>query len=99
MSPFRINFKPYGLIVITIVLLLFFQIFPTQSSMKNQSDPSPYAANLIAHAGGVIDGYLGTNSLEALKESARLGYSIIEVDIMTTSDGKFVLNHDWNYAK
>ena len=51
----------------------------------------------VAHAGGMIDGYTITNSLEALHESARRGYNLIEVDIVRTADGKFVLSHLWEY--
>lgn len=51
--------------------------------------------NLVAHGGGTVEGYQGTNSLEALSESAESGYKFIEVDIIKTSDGKFVLAHDW----
>ena len=51
----------------------------------------------VAHAGGMINGYTVTNSLEALNESVRRGYNLIEVDIVRTTDGKFVLSHVWEY--
>ena len=67
-------------------------------------NPQAYAANTevgtgeleyIAHAGGSYLGYVGSNSMEALIESAERGYNLIEVDIMRTSDGRYILNHDW----
>ena len=51
---------------------------------------------LVAHAGGAIEGFGETNSLEALHNSARLGYQLIEVDFLPTSDGIIVLNHNWD---
>ena len=60
-----------------------------------------YAADIeieyIAHAGGVSLGYLISNSMEALIDSAERGYKLIEVDIMITTDGRYILNHDWEY--
>ena len=52
---------------------------------------------LVAHAGGAIDGFGGTNSLEALFNSAAVGHLYIEVDFITTEDGEIVLNHDWQF--
>ena len=52
---------------------------------------------LVAHAGGQINGYADSNSLEALQASASLGFRYIEADMITTSDGKIVLNHNWNH--
>ncbi|MCL2415588.1 MAG: hypothetical protein FWD01_02140 [Defluviitaleaceae bacterium] len=51
---------------------------------------------LIAHAGGGIDGYPGSNSLEAMQNSGALGFRYIELDMLPTTDGKILLNHDWN---
>ena len=49
----------------------------------------------IAHAGGIIDNNTYTNSKEALDLSYKNGLRIFELDIITTSDGKFVAAHDW----
>ena len=49
----------------------------------------------IAHAGGEIDGAVYTNSLEALSRSYERGFRLFELDILETSDGKFVAAHDW----
>ncbi len=54
----------------------------------------------IAHAGGGIKGYKYTNSLEALNENYNNGFRLFELDIIKTSDGKYVAAHDWkNWAK
>jgi glycerophosphoryl diester phosphodiesterase len=49
----------------------------------------------IAHAGGQIDGYICTNTLEALDNSYKIGFRLFELDIIKTSDDRFVAAHDW----
>ena len=49
----------------------------------------------IAHAGGAIDGNLYTNSREALLQAIQAGFRLIELDLITTSDGHLVAAHDW----
>lgn len=49
----------------------------------------------IAHAGGKIDNHIYTNSLEALNANYAKGFRLFELDIQTTSDGKFVAAHYW----
>jgi hypothetical protein len=53
----------------------------------------------IAHAGGVIDNYSYTNSLEALDENYKKGFRLFELDISKTSDGQYVAAHDWGHWK
>jgi len=53
----------------------------------------------IAHAGGTIDEYTYTNSLEALNLSYSKGFRIFELDILKTKDGKYVAAHDWKKWK
>lgn len=50
---------------------------------------------LIAHAGSALDGWQGSNSLEAMENAVELGFRYIELDMLTTSDGQIVLNHNW----
>ena len=50
---------------------------------------------LIAHAGGVVDGYVYTNSHEALARAAENGYRYIEFDFLFTSDSVLVAAHSW----
>ncbi|MEZ4796837.1 MAG: sulfatase-like hydrolase/transferase [Flavobacteriaceae bacterium] len=60
----------------------------------------------IAHAGGMIDKYIYTNSLEALNLNYEKGFRLFELDIQKTTDGVFVAAHSWddwismvNYSK
>jgi len=53
----------------------------------------------IAHAGGKIDDFNYTNSLEALNNSYKNGLKLFELDIIKTSDGHFVAAHDWKHWK
>lgn len=50
---------------------------------------------LVAHAGGAVYGFRLTNSLEALDNAYENGFRLIELDFERTSDGKYVLLHDW----
>ena len=52
-------------------------------------------SRLVAHAGGAAYGFVGTNSLQALQQSAARGFSLIEIDLITSSDNYIVLNHSW----
>ena len=49
----------------------------------------------IAHAGGIIDGYTYTNSLEAVENAINNGINYIELDLSITSDGYLVASHGW----
>lgn len=50
---------------------------------------------LIAHAGGEVDGRAYTNSREALEKSVSAGYRYIEFDFLFTADSILVATHDW----
>ncbi len=50
----------------------------------------------IAHAGGMIEGNIYTNSLEALDTNYKRGFRLMELDIQKTRDNKYVAVHDWN---
>jgi molybdopterin-guanine dinucleotide biosynthesis protein len=68
-----------------------------RSKWVNFSPPS--ADKFIAHAGGAIEGYLSTNSLEAMNLSYSKGCKLFEVDIVETSDSKLFAAHDWRFYK
>lgn len=53
----------------------------------------------IAQAGGAIDGYIHTNSLEALNKNYDLGAKYFELDLNLTSDNKIVAVQDWQSWK
>ncbi len=58
--------------------------------------PSPRAEGkliLVAHRGGVVDGEHSENSLKAMEEAIRRGYSHVEVDARCTKDGHVVCFH------
>ncbi|MFD2823286.1 sulfatase-like hydrolase/transferase [Lacinutrix iliipiscaria] len=59
------------------------------SRLKNDKN------RFIAHAAGEIDGLTYTNSLEALDLNYAKGFRLFELDIIKTSDDKFVAAHDW----
>jgi len=66
------------------------------SQYINVKEPVPWIEHkLIAHALGDIDNFTYTNSYEALEESIKEGYKLIEADIILTSDNQLVLRHDW----
>ena len=58
-----------------------------------------YTKFFIAHAGGAIDDLFYTNCLEALDLSYSKGCKLFELDLITTSDGKIVAAHHWEYYK
>ena len=51
----------------------------------------------IAHGGGKIDGFVYTNSLEALNENYKKGFRLFELDIIETKNNKYVAAHDWSH--
>lgn len=53
----------------------------------------------IAHAGGEIERFTYTNSLEALNKSYQDGFRIFELDIIKTRDNVYVAAHDWKQWK
>lgn len=66
---------------------------------KNFESYKKDTLRFIAHAGGVIDDLRYTNSLEALNKSYQNGFRLFELDIIETSDNKFVAAHDWEFWK
>lgn len=57
----------------------------------------PLDMRYIVHAGGEIDGYDLTNSMDALENSYQMGNRFIEIDFSYSSDMYHVCIHDWNY--
>lgn len=56
--------------------------------------PTTKGGYLVAHRGGVVDALRGENSLAAMDEAIRRGYSHVEVDLRSTRDGVLVCLHD-----
>ena len=51
---------------------------------------------LIAHAGGSLNGKTYLNSIAALDANYARGFRSFEVDLQRTSDGEIVCVHDWS---
>ncbi len=51
---------------------------------------------LVAHRGGVVDRERSENSLKAMEEAIRRGYTHLEVDVRCTRDGHVVCFHERN---
>ena len=74
-------------ISVILCLLPMFLSCVTQESVSHKE--------YIAHAGGGIDGYIYTNSLEAMQQAAKNGYRYIELDLLLASDSVLVAAHSW----
>lgn len=59
--------------------------------------PEVEGTHYIAHAGGTIEGYRYSNSLEAVREALRHHIDYIELDLCFTADSQLVAWHDWNW--
>lgn len=66
---------------------------PTTGEPQEKNNVPP---PLIAHAGGAIYGYRLSNSLEAINNAYANGFRHIELDFECTTDGEYVLIHDWD---
>ncbi len=67
------------------------------TSSKNYELYKKDTLRYIAHAGGIIDGFTYTNSMEALDLSYSKGFRLFELDILKSSDGEYVAAHDWEH--
>ncbi|MBE8232158.1 MAG: hypothetical protein HAW67_00370 [Endozoicomonadaceae bacterium] len=75
---------------------IYFNLRTAISNDKNNIRNLIRDCNLIAHAGGGIDGHKYTNSLQAVENAIDNGHRIIELDLIKTSDGNIVAVHDWD---
>lgn len=69
-----------------LLLPLLFSCVTQEKNVKRE---------LIAHAGGAVEGYVYTNSLEALQHAVDNGYKYIEVDLIMSADSVLVAAHSW----
>ncbi|MCU7835971.1 MAG: sulfatase-like hydrolase/transferase [gamma proteobacterium symbiont of Taylorina sp.] len=78
--------------------LLNFNLFETLEQQNiNANLYGKDNRRFIAHAGGSIDNYKYTNSLEALNFNYKNGFRLFELDIIKTSDNIYVAAHDWDH--
>ena len=97
--------KRYLLYIISALFLcglgLLFFLLPSTTPVSESESETRAAGTpreqlaLVAHAGGAVSGYVYSNALEALEESAAYGITYIEIDFMPTTDGEIVLTHVW----
>ncbi len=95
MKKFFVVLSVAFVLIIIVAAILF-----AEPLYKNIQDTEPYPFyngpyNLIAHGGGAIDGKVYSNSLEAVEESINAGMKFVEIDLIKTSDGKYISGHDW----
>lgn len=75
--------KLFNLVLpIYVCSFVTFTLFLSTSCSSNEYQN----IELIAHAGGEIDGHIYTNSLEPVQQSIKRGYKFIELDLALTSD-------------
>ena len=67
--------------------------------LKNPQTKKINIDRIIAHAGGEVEGFIYTNSLEALNSNYSHGMRYFELDLKETSDGVYVGVHDWGEWK
>lgn len=77
------------------IIIIIFLIVPLYRSFS-PTTPSYESPILIAHAGGCIDGFQYTNSIEATLNSINNGFNAFELDLLLSSDSIIVAAHDWN---
>ncbi|MCL2563629.1 MAG: hypothetical protein FWE08_06300 [Oscillospiraceae bacterium] len=84
-------FKLFGCL---LIILLLAACAPAAA----EEEPAPrwfdHGHHLVAHSMGALDGYLGSNSLEAFLQNYALGHRIFEVDFQISADGELVTIHE-----
>lgn len=68
-------------------------------SFQNGTDWHETKPTYIAHAGGEWQGLMVSNALEAIESSMANGTYMMELDFLRTSDGHYVLAHDWGSVR
>lgn len=73
------------------------EIDQLKSLVLSQSKGAPIPVprkKIIAHRGTAVSGIAPENSLDAYMFSARAGYTLVETDVLKTSDSQYVIMHD-----
>ena len=94
----RVNYSKYSIENVSNILKYKYKK-ALHIETKHYKEYVKDTSRFIAHAGGMINGEIYTNSLEALNKNYSKGFRKFELDILETSDGKFVSFHDWNKWK
>lgn len=87
-------------LLLFILILLLLILFYIKSIFVSSNNLEFTKHKFIAHAGGGINDITYSNSEEAVNNSIKSGYKLIELDLLETSDGFIVAAHDWiNFKK
>ena len=94
-------------LIIALIFFVLLSLFFYNKSNKNNFRYDNQILQLfnqqqykfIAHAGGGIDEYTYTNSLESVNLSISKGYKLIEIDLRETKDKHFVGVNTWKKYK
>lgn len=78
----------YSIVLITMLLFIPAQTTYARSHWYTNN-------SVIRHGGGTIGSKTAQNTTNAFKNSAKKGYTVIEMDFGYTSDGVLVCKHDW----
>ncbi len=71
-------------------------LFLNQISFSFAEENQDSYEKVIAHGGGAYKGYETSNSVDAVKNSIKNGYKMIELDMDISSDNHIVMIHDWD---
>ena len=88
------SFKTKTRIFWGIIILIGYIIYNSLLITNNDLNEAVYA---ISHRGDVTSGV--ENSIEALESANKKGADFVEMDIVLTKDGKFVVSHDFNLRR
>ena len=83
---------------ITIYTLIAFLLLVGWSLFAIKNKKLDNQPQLIAHAGGGINGLTYMNSLEAIDLNYSLGLRYFEIDFSWTNDDRLVCIHDWKQS-
>ncbi|MFD1143140.1 glycerophosphodiester phosphodiesterase [Larkinella insperata] len=75
-------------------LTRFFRLTLSFSVIASVCQAQLFDRNLIGHRGGVVDSTHTENGLSALREAARRGYWMVELDMRLTKDSVLIAQHD-----
>ena len=84
------------LLFVIILVMLLWLARPLENTLEDVNALNPN--RLIAHAGGANDGYIYTNSKEALASALDNGFRYVELDLYETSDSNVVCLHIQVYS-
>ncbi|AUS96136.1 hypothetical protein CDQ84_04615 [Clostridium thermosuccinogenes] len=91
--------KPGKFTVPLVALLVLVSAAVTVKLVLSKAKTAVLPAEYVAHGGGGVNEERITNSLEAFNENYAQGFRFFEADIEKTTDGHYILIHDWGRLK